>query len=64
MRCETCANSGKPGWVIRLVGSAFPQYDGDRRIVVCPECNGIGFASCCDPPAYPDTAREPHTAPE
>lgn len=45
MRCPTCANSGRPGWLRVCVRS---QQGGFAVLWAgCPDCIG-GVASCCD----------------
>ena len=49
MRCETCANSGKPGWVIRIMdkwihdrqrGEDVTWWGPIPQAVPCPDCKG------------------------
>ena len=47
MRCPTCANSGKPGYVPAVMEAS------SRGVRVlhwrpCPDCQGDGTAHCCD----------------
>lgn len=56
MRCETCARSGRPGYLAVRVRS---RHDGFAVLwAPCPDCIG-GVASCCDAAgaAQPDPQR-------
>jgi hypothetical protein len=45
MQCDTCKDSGNPGYVVH------PPADPNGRtfyFVPCPDCGGTGVAHCCD----------------
>lgn len=65
MKCETCANSGKPGYVKYFLAEPERRSMGPDRVAakisdycVCPYCHGSWAER-----SYPEVARSPHTDP-